>query len=350
MRSYQIIDWGAPLEPREHATPEPEGSQVLVRIDACGVCHSDLHIWDGFFDLGDGKRVSLADRGVQTPFTMGHEIVGEVIAVGPESEGLSIGDKRIVYPWIGCGKCEHCTDGNEPLCNAPRHLGTRVDGGYSDHVMVPDAKFLVDYEGIPQALACTYACSGLTAYSALRKVTPLKEGDDLMIIGSGGVGFNAINTAPALSPARVLVADVDATKRSAARQSGAAETIDNREPRAFKDVLKITEGGVAAAIDFVGSPSTFQFGMNVLRRGGTLVVVGLFGGAHSVSIPLFPFKLMTVCGSYVGTLNELRELIDLVKQGKVAPIPVETRPMGQVNHALNDLKAGRVMGRIVLNP
>lgn len=350
MRSYQIIDWGAPLESREYATPEPKGSQVLVRIDACGVCHSDLHIWSGFFDLGDGKRASLPDGGVETPFTMGHEIAGEVIALGSQSEGASVGDKRIVYPWIGCGECAHCTDGNEPLCNAPMHLGTRVDGGYSDHVMVPDAKFLIDYESLPQALACTYACSGLTAYSALKKVTPLKESDDLMIIGSGGVGFNAINIAPTLSPARILVADVDATKRSAARQAGAAETIDNSESQAFKGVLKMTGGGVAAAIDFVGSPSTFQFGMNVLRRGGTLVVVGLFGGAHSISIPLFPFKLMTVCGSFVGTLNELRELVDLVKEGKVAPIPTETRPMGQVNHALEDLKAGGVMGRIVLNP
>lgn len=236
------------------------------------------------------------------------------------------------------------------MCNAPKHLGTRVDGGYSDHVTVPDAKFLIDYEGLPQALACTYACSGLTAYSALKKVTPLKESDDLMIIGAGGVGFNAINIAPALSPGRILVADVDAAKRGAARQSGAAETIDNSEPHAFKEVLKMTGGGVAAAIDFVGSPSTFQFGMNILRRGGILIIVGLFGGAHSVSIPLFPFKLMTVSGSYVGTLNELVELVGLVKEGKVAPIPVETRPMGQVNHALEDLKAGRVMGRIILNP
>jgi D-arabinose 1-dehydrogenase-like Zn-dependent alcohol dehydrogenase len=350
MRSFQIIDWGAPLEAREYADPEPVGAEVLVRIEACGLCHSDLHIWSGYFDLGDGKRITLGERGVNPPFTMGHEIVGEVIAFGPEAQGVAAGDKRVVFPWIGCGSCAACAEGLEIHCVAPRSLGARVDGGYSDRVLVPHPRYLIDYTGVPAHLACTYACSGLTAYSAINKVAPLADTDHLLIIGAGGVGSNALQLAPALVPARRLVADLDGTKRAAARQAGAHETIDNGEPGAVRQVMKSTGGGVAAAIDFVGSPETFQFGMDCLRRGGTLVVVGLFGGACSVSVPMFPFKSMVVRGSYVGTLEEMHGLMALVKEGRVQPIPITPRPMTDVNEALDDLQNGRVLGRVVLTP
>ena len=130
MQSQQIVEWGKPLEGREAPTPEPEGTEVLVRVTACGVCHSDLHIWDGYFDLGGGQRITLEDRGVHLPFTMGHEIVGEVEAIGPDAEGVEIGDKRVVYPWIGCGECAVCQADDELLCMTPRTLGTRKPGGY----------------------------------------------------------------------------------------------------------------------------------------------------------------------------------------------------------------------------
>jgi D-arabinose 1-dehydrogenase-like Zn-dependent alcohol dehydrogenase len=350
MRSYQIIDWGAPLEARDYPNPEPKGTEVLVRITASGMCHSDLHIWSGHFDLGNGKRLELEGRGVDRPFTMGHEIVGEVAAFGPDVDDVRLGDKRIVFPWIGCGDCPACHQEIESQCVAPRYLGARVHGGYSDHVMVPHPKYLLDYDGIPPALACTYACSGLTAYSALKKIATLAEDDYLLLIGAGGVGFNGIQFAPTLTEAKLMVADTDGTKRAAARQAGAAETIDNGEPGALKQVLKKTAGGVAAAIDFVGSPETFAFGLDALRRGGTLVVVGLFGGAASVSIPMLPFKSATVRGSYVGTLQEMHELMDLVKAGVVNPIPITPRPMAEINDALNDLQAGRVLGRVVFTP
>ena len=350
MRSYQIIEWGAPLEARDYPNPEPKGTEVLVRITASGMCHSDLHIWSGHFDLGNGKRLTLEERGVHPPFTMGHEIVGEVVALGPDVEGASIGDQRVVFPWIGCGECPACEREIETQCVAPRYLGARVHGGYSDHVLVPHAKYLLDYEGIAQTLACTYACSGLTAYSALRKVGDLGEDDHLLLIGAGGVGFNGIQLAPAITKARLLVADTDGTKRAAARQAGAAETIDNAEPNALKQVLKKTSGGVAAAIDFVGRPETFTFGLDALKRGGTLVVVGLYGGAASVSIPMLPFKSASVRGSYVGTLQEMRELMELVKAGAVDPIPITPRPMAEVNDALDDLQHGRVLGRVVFTP
>jgi len=350
LRSYQVIEWGAPLEARDYPDPEPRGAEVLVRIEACGVCHSDLHIWSGSFDLGGGKRATLAERNVHPPFTMGHEIVGEVLAAGPQAEGVSPGDKRIVFPWIGCGECAQCAQDLAIHCARPRYLGARVDGGYSDRVLVPHPKYLVDYEGVPAELACTYACSGLTAYSALKKLLPMTAEDHLLLVGAGGVGANAIQLAPAVLPAKLLVADTDPVKRAAALDAGAAAAIDNAAPGAVEEILDTSGGGVAAVIDFVGRPETFQLGVEVLRRGATLVVVGLYGGAARVPVPLFPFKSMTVRGSYVGTLAEMHELMALVKAGRVAPIPVEARPMAEVNRALEDLQAGRVLGRLVLNP
>ena len=140
MRAMQIIEWGKPLEMREYPDPEPQGEEVLLRVEAAGVCHSDVHIWDGYFDLGDGRKIPLESRGVQLPFTMGHEIAGEVAALGPHASGVAVGDKVVAYPWIGCGECAVCRKGEELLCLNPRTLGTRRAGGYATHVIVPNAR------------------------------------------------------------------------------------------------------------------------------------------------------------------------------------------------------------------
>ncbi|HVM79656.1 MAG TPA: alcohol dehydrogenase [Stellaceae bacterium] len=350
MRAMQIVEWGKPLEAREYPDPEPKGEEVLLRVEAAGVCHSDVHIWDGYFDLGGGDKVTLESRGVKLPFTMGHEIAGVVAAVGPSASGVKVGDKRVVYPWIGCGQCAVCRRGEELLCPTPRTLGTRRAGGYGTHVIVPHARYLVEHAGVPQALAATYTCSGITAFSALKKTRERLGGEDhLVIIGAGGVGGSAVHIAKAAVAGKVVVADIDAQKRAHARQMGAVATIDNAAPDAVKQVMEATGGGAAAAIDFVGSPKTMEFGVNVLRKGGKLVMVGLYGGAAPLSTVLFPFKMMTVEGSYVGTLDDLKELMALVQAGKVPPIPVETRPADQASQALSDLKTGgKVRGRVVL--
>lgn len=350
MQSYQVIESGKPLERREMDTPEPEGTEILVKVTACGVCHSDIHLVDGFYELAGGERLTLADRGVTPPFTLGHEVAGEVAALGPDAEGVEIGDRRVVFPWIGCGDCPLCARGDELLCASPRTIGVRRNGGYSDHVLVPHPKYLVDYTGIPTELACTYACSGITAYHALRKTDAVGPDDDVVIIGAGGVGLSAVHLARHVVEGKIIVADVDATKRSLARQSGAHETVDNGEPDAVEKVREMTGGGAAAAIDFVGAPATAGFGMSVLRKGGTLVTVGLYGGAYALPLVLLPLAIHSIKGSYVGTLEDLHQVIDLAKAGKVPPIPVEVRPLDEANAALDDLRAGKIMGRVVLQP
>jgi D-arabinose 1-dehydrogenase-like Zn-dependent alcohol dehydrogenase len=360
LRSYQIVEFGAALEARDYPTPTPQGTEVLMAVRACGVCHSDLHLWHGYFDLGGGRRLTLDQRGVELPFTLGHEIVGEVAALGPDAArvaagvegggGVEVGDKRIVYPWIGCGDCDACRRDDELLCNRLRTIGTRRDGGYSDYVMVPHPRYLVDYAGVPEDRAGTYACSGLTAYSALKRFAALGENDSLVIIGAGGVGLNAVLLSPQVVRAKVVVADIDAAKRDAAREAGAAHVVDNGAPDARAAVRELTGGGARAVIDFVGGPASVEFGLKVLGRGGTLLVVGLNGGQIDMSLALYPLKLLTVQGAYVGTLTEMHELMRLAKAGAAQPIPIATRPLAEATAALEDLEAGKVVGRVVLKP
>jgi len=350
MRSYQIVEFGAPLEERVRETPEPEGAEVLVRITACGVCHSDIHLWEGGFDLGGGVRIDVTERGLVPPFTLGHEIVGEVAALGPRASGVAVGDRRLVFPWIGCGACGVCRAGDDNLCPSPRFLGTRRDGGYSDHVLVPDARYLLDCEGLAEEWACTLTCSGVTAYGALRKVVPLGPDDRLLIIGAGGLGLMGVRLAAAMTEAEVVVAEIDESKRAAALETGARRAIDPAADGAAAALVEATAGGVAAAIDFVGAPPSARFGFESLRRGGTLVIVGLYGGILPLSLPLMPFRALTIVGSYVGTLTEMKELLALVRRRRIAPIPVATRPLDEATSALEDLRAGRVVGRTVLRP
>ncbi len=348
MRQIAIMEWGGRLDEIEAPTPEPAGEEVLVKVEVCGVCHSDVHIWDGYFDLGNGRRWEMA-RSVSLPFSPGHEIVGTVVALGPDAKGVEVGASAVVYPWIGCGQCRRCTAGEELLCDSSRSLGVRRCGGYADHVIVPHPRYLVPYDGLLRELACTYACSGITAYSALKKVAGLQPDDWLAIVGVGGVGLSAVQLANAVTKSRVIAADIDPAKRAAAVKAGAEKAIDNRSESAVADATRETDGGAAAAIDFVGSPETVQYAIDIVRRGGHVVVVGLFGGAITLPTMIFPSKLVTVTGSFVGTLDDLKEVIGLAQAGKLAPIPVTSVPARQAGEALRDLKAGgKVIGRVVL--
>ncbi|MGI9493247.1 MAG: alcohol dehydrogenase [Geminicoccaceae bacterium] len=350
MRSYQIADWGQPLVYDERPTPTPKGKEVLMRVTAAGICHSDLHIQDGFFDLGEGQRVDFAKLGAELPLTLGHEIVGVVEAIGPDARGVSVGDARIAFPWIGCRTCTICRYEREQFCMTPKFLGARVNGGYSDHVIVPDPSYLVVYDGIPSELACTYACAGLTAFSAIGKIGHLGEDDYLLMIGAGGVGLSGIHMAKELTSAKLIVADIDPDKRTMAKEAGAVEVIDNGDADAVARLIDLTGGGVRAAIDFVGAVPTGKFGMSALRKGGRLIIVGLYGGALPLSLPLMPVKSLTVQGSYVGTLEELQSLVALGKTGKIPAIPLDLRPLDEAPKALDDLRAGHVKGRVILQP
>ena len=348
MKSYCIKEYGAPLEKVEMATPLPKGDEILVEVSGCGVCHSDIHILDGYFDLGEDKKADLS--GIhQLPFTLGHEIAGTVTALGSSASGVREGDQVVVYPWIGCGECNYCQLGQEQLCSRPRNLGINLPGGYSTHVLVPHARYMMAIGDTPSELAATYACSGLTAYGALKKLKPKAEGKSLVIIGAGGVGLAGVTIAKAMMQTEIIVVDINSEKRQVALDVGAQYVVDPSETDARKQLYKLT-GGVSAVVDFVGSYNTVQFAFGALGTGGQLVVVGLFGGAANLSVPMFPLKSLTVMGSYVGSLEDMRELMDMVVAGKVAALPVSKRPLEQADVTLRDLANGNIIGRVVLVP
>ena len=352
LRSYRLEAFGAPLVEQHADTPQPQGHEVIVRVGSCGVCHSDVHLADGYFDLGNGNKVGLG-ASVAPPRTLGHEIAGTVVAKGNDVVGVEIGDRRVVYPWIGCGACAMCLAGDEHLCAASRAIGVNVDGGFADHVLVPHERYLLAYAPLSEEQACTYACSGLTAFSALKKVASLFAQDatlKLLIIGAGGVGLSGIRMAARLGLPAPIVAEVDRTKWDIAREAGAADVIDPNEAGVARQLMKATGGGVLAAIDFVGSGETFAFGFGALRKGGTLVSVGLFGGATSISPAMIALKAVRIVGSYVGSPAEMRELMGLARASALPELPLATAALSTASATLEALKAGRVRGRAILKP
>lgn len=350
MISYQIAEHGKPLQRVMQETPRPKGAEVLVRVTRAGVCHSDLHIWDGYFDWGGGKRFYVKERGCVPPFTLGHEPFGVVEALGPRARGVKVGQKRLVFPWIGCGKCPVCKAGQDNLCvSGSRFLGVNRAGAYSTHLLVPDAKYLVDTSGIDDAFASTLACSALTTYSAISKLQALGPRDWVAVLGCGGLGLIAISVLRAKGIRNIIGCDIDDAKLAAAMKMGARKTVNTRAPDALQQLQAAAAQNVAAAVDFVGMPATAALGIGALRKGGRYVLCGLYGGELSHPLPPIAQRGIGIIGSYVGNLQELKEVVALAKKKKLRPMPVETRPGDQANSALEDLKAGKVLGRIVLD-
>jgi D-arabinose 1-dehydrogenase-like Zn-dependent alcohol dehydrogenase len=349
MKSQAIVEYGQPLQEVTSETPQPKGTEVLLKVTHCGVCHSDVHLHDGYFDLGGGNKLDVRG-GRKLPFTLGHEIEGEVVAIGDDAEGVTVGQRRVAFPWIGCGECPTCRRGEEHLCNKPVNLGIQVAGGYATHVLVPHPRYLIDYTGVSQGLAATYMCSGLTAFSAMKKLGDVSPEERVLVVGLGGVGMMGLQFAKAMFASAPLGADVDPQKLQAAKGAGAHEVYNPKDPEALKKLLADTNGGVPAAVDFVGSEASLKFATGAVRKGGQVVVVGLFGGGFSMPIPMFPMRAISIGGSYVGSLAETLEMMDLVKAGKIDPIPVQERPLSDASKTLDDLRQGHVLGRVVLKP
>jgi alcohol dehydrogenase, propanol-preferring len=349
MRAWAVVESGQPLKEIELPTPEPKGTEVLLEVTHCGVCHSDLHIWDGFYDVGGGKQMSLKDRGVVLPLAMGHEIIGRVVKLGPDAKGVKPGDVRIVFPWLGCGQCEKCLAEDDNMCSvAAKSLGVFANGGYGTHVIAPHPRHLVDLGSLDPAVAATYACSGITVYSAIKKAMPLKPTQPIVVIGAGGLGLNAIAVLKALKHQNIITVDISAEKRDAAMKAGATKTVDGSGEDVAKRIMEAAGGPVPAIIDLVNGTATARFAFPALDKGGKLIQVGLFGGELTLPLPIMAMRALTIQGSYVGNPKELRELVKLAQAGELEALPVATIPQSQANEALNRLRDGKVTGRLVL--
>jgi len=346
--SFDLVEFGQPLQETLRELPEPTGTEILLQIKRVGVCHSDLHIIEGMFDLGEEGQMRMADRGMRLPRTLGHEIVGTVIAAGPEAKHISLGQTALVFPWLGCGTCRACIEGRENDCMQMRIIGLVQNGGYATHVFVESPEFLIDVNDMDLDTIAPHACSGLTVYNALGKLNKPHPEAWLAILGAGGLGLNAIAIAQALGFKNIVAVDVDDKKLAAARNLGATAVLNSKQGESIDKLRQITDNALTDVLDTVGAPATAKLAVHALIKAGRYVVVGLHGGDFKMPQPWLPQKAMTVAGSHVGTCQQLHDLIDLVRAGKVKKIPVTLRPLSEINQALNDLHEGKVTGRIIL--
>ncbi|MBD3656982.1 MULTISPECIES: alcohol dehydrogenase [Marinobacter] len=345
---YEFSEFGGKFSPVNYDMPIPTGSEVLLKVDFCGVCHSDVHVHEGYYGLGQGRKLDLGERGIKLPVTLGHEVVGTVVSMGEKVEEVSVGQQKLIYPWIGCGECSVCQRGEENLCTKPGSLGVFKPGGYSEYILVPHQRYLESLGSLNPANASLLACSGLTTFSAIKKIQPVHNEEFVVVVGCGGLGQLAIKTLVLSGIENVIAVDVSEEKREIAKSSGAKFAFDPRDEKIAELVAEAGNGNCIAVLDFVGNDQTMEFGLGVLRKGGKFVAVGLHGGEIRYPIPFLITKAISIIGSYTGTLGEMKELVEFANKHDLVNIPVEIRPLEQAESAVEDLSAGRVPGRIIL--
>ncbi|MBV9669179.1 MAG: zinc-binding dehydrogenase, partial [Nitrososphaeraceae archaeon] len=260
-------------------------------------------------------------------------------------------EKVLVYPWIGEGMCPACRVGEENLCDKPRSLGIYTDGGYADHVLVPNYRYLVKIgDEMDTDTSAPLSCAGLTAYGAVKNAN-LKPNDNVIIVGAGGLGLMAIQLAKAVTGARIIAIDLDDKKLEIAKKNGADIIINSKKEDPVKGVMELTDKlGADAVIDFVNASKTVETDMQSLRRRARLVLVGLFGGELKLSLVTMPTRAYKIIGSYTGSLNDLIELVSLAKREVIKPVVSERFKLDQATEALTKLKDGKITGRGIINP
>lgn len=350
MKAAQVVRPREPLELKELPNLDPGGKQVVVQVNSSGVCHSDIHIWEGGYEGAKGQLMSVEERGVKFPLTLGHEIAGTVEAVGNAVSDFKIGQRVLVYPWIGDGVCPACEVGEENLCDHPRSLGVFQNGGYAEKVLVPDEKYLVNIGNLDFDSVSSLACSGLTSFTAIKNAA-VSPKQTLVITGIGGLGLMAVQIARALMNPNIIAVDIDDKRLDQAKNLGANHVVNSKQEDAPKQVKDLTSGlGADAIVDFVNGPKTVGPGIDMLRKRGRLVLIGLFGGSIELSLPLVPLKAMHILGSYTGKLADLADLVALTTRGAIMPIVSRKYSLDQANEALLQLKSGKIIGRAVINP
>lgn len=331
-----LHEFGKPLVLEEVARPEPAENEVLIRVEACGVCHSDIHVAEG-----DWKQFAKITK---RPLILGHEIAGRVIEKGSAVSGLEIGD-RVGVPWIHwtCGQCDPCRENHENLCSRQKITGVMVDGGYAQFVKAPATHVMKIPQGISSVDAAPLFCAGVTVYRALKQAG-ISSGQRLGVFGVGGLGHLAVQVGRGMG-AEVTAIDLAEDKLALARSLGAAHTINAADSDVIKQMRQ--RGGVHAAIVTSASKQAYDTAFYCLRPTGTLLVVGL--PAENLCFPAVMMAAgeVRICASTVGTRQDLRELLALAEQGKVR-CQTTTRPLAEVNEAMDELRRGKASGRIVL--
>jgi alcohol dehydrogenase, propanol-preferring len=351
MKAARIVNVNEPLQIQDLKTPKPIGSQILIKVQSVGVCHSDVHVWEGYYEGIGGQPLKTTDRGVKYPLTPGHEIAGIVDSLGEQVKGFVKDETVLVYPWIGEGMCPACRIGEENLCDKPRSLGIYNDGGYAEYVLVPDYKYLVKIgSDMDKDTTAPLSCAGLTAYGAVKNAN-INPDDNVVIVGTGGLGLMAIQLVRAITAARIIAMDIDDKKLQVAKKEGADVVVNLKNDDYTKVVMELTDKlGVDVVIDFVNSTKSVEDYTQILRRRAKLVLVGLFGGELRFSLVSIPTRAYKIIGSYTGSIQDLIELVSLAKRGVVKPVVSNRFKLDQAGEALQMLKDGKIVGRGVINP
>ena len=338
MKAAILQDFKQPLVIQEIERPAPGPEEILVEVEACGVCHSDLHVADG-----DWKQFAAI---VKKPLILGHEIVGRIVERGGAVRDLEVGT-RVGVPWIHwtCGECESCREGNENLCPKQKITGVTVDGGYAEFVKAPASHVTPIPDAISSAEAAPLLCAGVTVYRALRK-GQIARGQRLAIFGIGGLGHLAIQIGHELG-AEVTAIDISEDKLALAKRLGAEHTLNALDKDAVRQLRRT--GGVHVALVTSASKAAYDMAFAGLRPAGCLLVVGL--PAENICFPpiLMAGREVHIHASAVGTREDLRQVLAMAAAGKVR-CEVATRPLAEVNQVLEELRGGRVTGRIVVLP
>jgi propanol-preferring alcohol dehydrogenase len=335
-RAAVVHEFHAPLTVETVPAAQLEAGQVRVKVEASGLCHTDIHAAHGDWPVKPSP-----------PFVPGHEGVGIVVELAPGVTEVAVGD-RVAMPWLGyaCGTCEHCVSGWETLCLEQQNMGYSIDGTFGEYAVAYGRYVVKVPEGLDPFDAAPLTCAGVTTYKAV-KVAGTRSSDLVAVFGVGGLGHLAIQYAN-IAGGRVVAIDIHDEKLALARELGAEFTINaaKEDPIAAIQAL----GGADQAIALAVAPKAFEQAYGSLKRGGTLVFVAL-PADNDVTIPIFETVLngITIVGSIVGTRNDLREVFELHTAGKTHVIR-ETRSLDDVNEAIADVEAGRVAARIVLEP
>ena len=334
MKAAVVRAFKEPLVIQEVPVPAPGAGQILVKIAASGVCHTDLHAADGDWPVKP-----------KPPFIPGHEGVGHVAAVGTGVSHVKEGD-RVGVPWLytACGHCRHCLGGWETLCEKQQNTGYSVNGGFAEYV-VADPDYVGHLPGkVSLVEIAPILCAGVTVYKAL-KVTDTRPGDWVVVSGIGGLGHVAVQYAKAMG-LNVIAVDVDDAKLELARKLGASLGVNARKADAAAFVKKEVGGAQGVLVTAV-SPKAFEQAMGMVRRGGTVSLVGLPPGDFPLSIFNTVLNGITVRGSIVGTRLDLQEALDFAGQGKVKAT-VATERLESINQIFSRMRAGEIQGRIVM--
>ncbi|WP_439675596.1 NAD(P)-dependent alcohol dehydrogenase [Embleya sp. MST-111070] len=344
MKAVQYVEFGKPVEVREIPAPEPGPGQVLLRVTAAGVCHSDIFVMSS----------PPADFGFAAPLTLGHEGAGVVAALGEGVTGLEIGDAVVVYgPW-GCGTCHACAQGRENYCSRAAELGIRppglgAPGALADYLLIDDPRHLVPIGDLDPVRTVPLTDAGLTPYHAIkRSLDKLYAGSTAVVIGVGGLGHIGVQLLRALSAAQVIALDVSEDKLELARTSGAHMAITS-DAKAADIVREATDGrGAQLVLDFAGVQPTVDLAAKCAAVESDLTIVGIGGGTLPVGFGLIPYEC-SVSTPYWGSRAELIELIDLARRGAVKA-HVETFTLDDAPEVYDRLHHGRINGRAVLVP